>query len=206
MREAKREREEYEFAMSEMEREKREWEEAQRRAERERGEAEEARLKNEQRKALHEIHTCITNSDSARQAVTRCLQVVPDDHLSMELALDHATHAPPPREDPARVVVRSGRHAVSLGEDANYEVRGYAEIVGDDAAVLEGCLLLIDGGGVIRNVTIESGDGPCVWCMGGEWRLEDCTLVSTCRGRAALVCDKVRIYHVCHVPSAFDEQ
>lgn len=102
----------------------------------------------------------------------------------------HTCRPPPPPHDPARILVRRGRHAVSLGEDAVYEIRGYIDIVGEDGAALVGSVFLLEGGGKIRNLSLEAEEGTCVWAMGGDWEVKDCKVMGFCKGRPAMVCDK----------------
>ena len=180
---AAKERAEYEAAKREMEREKAEYEEAQRVAQKERREAVVARQRMEERKALHSVAECILASHAARDVANRAIQIVPDDHATLEEAIEQAhSEWREGATGGARILVRRGRHALCIDDDeGELEVGGEGmrlEIIGEEGACVRGTLVLERGGGTIEGVHVESATGSCVWLSDGAWKLSKCALVA----------------------------
>jgi hypothetical protein len=210
------ERLEYEAALAAMEKEKKEYEEAQRVAEKERREAVQAQRRRDEQSALHSCSVSIAQSCVARTAMKLAIQVVPDDHPSLEDALAAVRSAAVHSREPARIWIRAGRHPVArpfrlrgyglADENRNDDEEGVdvdapVDILGEEGAVLTGSVgLAHGGGGILRDVAIESSAAPAVWATGGEWSLVNCHVHCTgaadallCGGEARLSADTCRI-------------
>jgi hypothetical protein len=191
---AAKERAEYEEAKREMEREKAEYEEAQRVAEKERREAIEARKRMEERKALFQIAECILSSHAARDVANRAIQIVPDDHASLEEAVEQArSEWKEGATGGARILIRRGRHPVCHDDEDGGELEIGSEgmpleIMGQEGACLHGTVLFGRGGGTMEGVRIESGDGPALWVSAGKWSVSKCVLVAHRSYSTALLC------------------
>jgi len=190
---AAKEQAEYEEAQREMEREKREYEEARRIAEKERAEAVEARKRMEERKALFSIAECILSSHAARDVANRAMQIVPDDHPTLQEAVEQAhSEWKEGASGGARILVRGGRHSCHK-EDQDGEVEigaeGMAlEILGEEGACLSGTLILGKGGGKIEGLRFESSAGPALWVSSGKWTVERCRILALRSYATAVFC------------------
>lgn len=193
-REAERERREYEEALRAMEKERAEAEEAQRRAEKERAEAVEARSKYEERQALFHISECIAVSKTANHLVQRTIQLIPDDHATLQSALEMLLSA---GDGSGRILVRAGRHHVSSeDEDGEVQVEGAVEIEGEDGAVLVGSIILGSGSsGRIHNIHVDNQYGTALWALGGSWKLDRCQALCGSSSKPAMLCAGDAVIH-----------
>lgn len=213
---ALKERLEYEEAKRVMDKEKAEFDAAQLIADKERKEADEARRRRDEQASLLLVSKALARSSDATAIMKIAWQAIPDDHATLEDALNAIRKSTQHAGEPARIWIRAGRHPVAppprrhrgdgwgglhadIDDDADgrdddadteeCEVDVRVDVMGDEGAVLVGSVnLAASGGGALRNLRIESRSGPGVWATGGEWSLVNCHVSCTGGGHDALLC------------------